>query len=126
MKRRQDFPLSGSLNYDDIGFRRNDASQAYAIPVKLVKNNWGTRQRWWGKWNHNNCRVGSMSLLNMALVAFMSGWGHLISFFHLPPWVWVILFDLSSAHCLVTMTFDLSMSKYYQIRYRAADMFKRS
>ena len=43
MKRRRVFPLSGSLKFDDIGFRRNDALQAYAIPVKLVKNNWGTR-----------------------------------------------------------------------------------
>ena len=81
MKRRRVFPLSDSLKFYDIGFRRNDASQAYAIPVKLVKNNWGTRHKWWGKWNHNYCRVGSMSLLSMALVAFVSGWGHLISFF---------------------------------------------
>jgi len=110
MKRRRVFPLSGSLNCDDIGFRRTDASQAYAIPVKLVKNNWGTHQKWWGKWNHNNCRVGSMSLLNMALfcVRVWVGTSHLI--FHWPPWVWVILFDLSSAHCFVTMTFDPLMS----------------
>ena len=40
MKRRWAFPLSGSLKFDDIRFRRNEASQAYAIPVKLVKNNW--------------------------------------------------------------------------------------
>ena len=60
--------------------------------------------------NHNYCRVGSMSLLNMALLCFRVGVGisHLI--FHLPPWVWVILFDLSSAHCLVIMTSDPSMS----------------
>jgi len=70
MKRRQVIPLLGSLKSHDIGFRRNDASQAYAIPVKLVKNNWGTRQKWWGKWNYNHHRVGSMSLLNMALVCF--------------------------------------------------------
>jgi hypothetical protein len=88
-----------------------EMTQAYAIPIKLVKNNWGTRQKWWGgKWNHNYCRVGSMSLLNMALSAFVSGWGYLISYFHLLPWVWVILFDLSSAHCLVTMTSDHLMS----------------
>jgi len=85
--------------------------QAYAIPVKLVnKNNWDTRQKWWGKWNHNYYRVGSMSLLNMALVCIRVwvGISHLI--FHLPPWIWVILFDLPSAHCLVTMTFDPLMS----------------
>ena len=44
------------------------------------------------------------------LSAFVSGWGNLISFFHLPPWVWVIPFDLSSALCLVIMTPDLLMS----------------
>ena len=63
-----------------------------------------------GKWNHNYCRVGSMLLLNMVLVCIRVwvGTSHLI--FHLPPWVWAILFDLSSAHCLVTMTFDPLMS----------------
>jgi len=98
MKRRQVFPLSGSLKFDGIGFRRNDTSQAYAIPVKLVKNNLGTRQKWWGKWNHNYCRVGSMSLLNMALVCIRV-WvrtSHLV--FHLPPWVWVILL---TSHLLI-------------------------
>jgi len=79
-KRRRVFPLSDSLKFDNIGFRRDDALQAYAIPVKLVKNNRGTRQKWWGKWNCNNCRVDSMSLLNMALLCFVSGWDHLISF----------------------------------------------
>ena len=51
-----------------------------------------------------------MSLLNMALVCIRVwvGTSHLI--FHLPPWVWVILFDLSSARCLVTMTSDHLMS----------------
>ena len=50
MKRRRVLPLLDSLKPDDIGFRRNDASQAYAIPINLVnKNNWGTRQKWWGK-----------------------------------------------------------------------------
>ena len=102
--------MSGLLNFDDIGFRRDEASQADAIPVKLVKSNWGTHQKWWEKWNHNNSRVGNMSLLNMALVCFRVwvGTSHLV--FHWPPWVWVILFDLSSAHCLVTMTFDTLMS----------------
>ena len=107
MKRRRVLPLSDSLKLDDIGFRRSDVLQAYAIPIKLVnKNNWGTRQKWWGNWNRNHCRVGSMSLLNMALVCIRVwvGTSHLI--FHLPPWVWVILFDLSSALCLVAMTSD--------------------
>ena len=75
-----------------------------------TKNNRGTHQKWWGKWNHNYCRVGSMSLLNMALVCIRVwvGTSHLVS--HLPPWVWVILFDHSSAHRLVTMTPDHLMS----------------
>lgn len=45
------------------------------------KNNRGTCQKWWGKWNCNHSRVGSMSLLNMALFCFVSGWVHLILFF---------------------------------------------
>jgi len=94
-----------------LHMQRTTQTQAYAIPVKLVnKNNWGTRQKWWGKWNHNYCRVGSMSLLNVALVCFHV-WvetSHLV--FHFLPWVWVILFDLSSAHCFVTMTSTHLMS----------------
>ena len=81
MKRRRVLRLSDLLKLDDIGFRRNDVLQAYAIPVKLVnKNNWGTRQKWWGKWNHNYCRVGNMSLLNMALVCIRVwvGTSHLV------------------------------------------------
>ena len=39
----------------------------------------------------------------------MSGWGHLILSF-LPPWVWVISFDLSFALCHVIMTLDPLMS----------------
>ena len=66
--------------------------------------------KWWGKWNQHHCHVSSMSLLNMALVCIRVrlGTSHLV--FHLPPWVWVIPFDLSSALCLVTMTSDLLMS----------------
>ena len=62
------------------------------------------------KWNQHHCRVGSMSLLNMALVCIRVGLGtsHLV--FHLPPWVWVIPFDLSSALFLVVMTSNLFMS----------------
>ena len=44
------------------------------------------------------------------LSAFVSGWGHLISFSTLPPWVWVISFDLSVTLCHVIMTSDFSMS----------------
>jgi len=36
MKRRRVFPLSDSSKLNDIGLRRDDALQAYAIPVKLV------------------------------------------------------------------------------------------
>jgi len=111
MKRHRVLPLSESLKLDDTRFCLNDALQAYAIPVKLVdKNNYGTRQKWWGKWNHNHCRVGSMSCLNMVLFCIHAwvGTSHLI--FHLPPWVWAILFDLSSAPFLVTMTSDRLMS----------------
>ena len=74
------------------------------------KNNRGTHQRWLGKRNHNYDRVGSMSLLNMALVCIRVwvGTSHLV--LHFLPWVWVILFDHSSAHCLVTMTPDHLMS----------------
>jgi len=55
-------------------------------------------------------RVGSMSLLNMALLCFRVRVGISDLAFHLPPWVWVILFDLSSAHYLVIVTSDLVMS----------------
>ena len=44
------------------------------------------------------------------LYVFVSGWGYLISFVHLPPWVWVILFDLSSSLCFFTMISDPLMS----------------
>ena len=55
-------------------------------------------------------RFGSMLLLNMALVCIRVrlGTSHLV--IYLPPWVWVILFDLSSALCLVIMTFDILTS----------------
>jgi hypothetical protein len=51
-----------------------------------------------------------MSLLNMALLCFRVRVGISDLAFHLPPWVWVILFDLSSAHYLVIVTSDLVMS----------------
>ena len=74
------------------------------------KNNRGTCQKWWGKWNHNNIRVGSMSLLNMALLCFVSGWDHLILFYTSLRGFGLSYFDLSSAHCLVLMTSDPLMS----------------
>ena len=54
--------------------------------------------------------VGSMSLLNMALVCIRVGLGtsHLI--ICLPSWVWVISFDCASALCHITMTSDPLMS----------------
>ena len=63
-----------------------------------------------GEWNQYHRRFGSIPLLNMALVCIRVelGTSHLI--FHLPPWVWVILFDHSSALCLVIMTSELLMS----------------
>jgi len=81
-------------------------SQAYAIPVNLAKNNRGTRQKWWGNKGTIIIVVGSMSLLNMALLCIRVwvGTSHLVS--HLPPWVWDILFDHSSTHFLVVMTPD--------------------
>ena len=56
------------------------------------------------KWNQYHCRVGSMLLLNMALVCIHVGLGtsHLI--ICLPSWVWVISFDRSSALCHIIMT----------------------
>ena len=62
------------------------------------------------KWNQYHRRVGSMSLLNMALVYIRVGLGrsHLILCF--PPCIWVIPFDLSSSLCLVIMTSDILMS----------------
>ena len=63
-----------------------------------------------GKWNQYHRRVDSMSLLNMALfcIRVRLGTSHLIIW--LPPWVWVIPFDLSSALCLIIMTSDLLIS----------------
>ena len=62
------------------------------------------------KWNQYRRRVGSMSLLNMALVCIRVGLGtsHLV--ICLPPWVWVISFDRSSSVFHVTMTSDPLMS----------------
>ena len=62
------------------------------------------------KWNQHRCHVGSMSLLNMALFCIRVGLrtSHLV--FYLPPWVWVILFDHSSALRLIVMTSNILMS----------------
>ena len=62
------------------------------------------------KWNQDFNRVGSMSLLNMALVCIRVGLGtsHLV--IYLPPRVWVISFDCSSALCRITMNSDPLMS----------------
>lgn len=108
MKRRRVLPLSDSLKLNDIGTRRNDASSSICYPrqachpkiTRVLARNGGGNKR------TVIVVIGSMSLLNMALFAFVSGWGHLISFRFLPPWVWVILFGHSSAHCPFIMTFD--------------------
>ena len=82
MKRRPVLPLSDSLKPDDIGFYQNDAPQAYAIPIKLVKNNWGTRQKWRGKKGTIITVVSAVCRSwTWHLSAFVSGWGYLISFF---------------------------------------------
>ena len=62
------------------------------------------------KWNHRRCRRQYVALehgtcLHSCRVGDISS-----RCFTLPPWVWVISFDLSSAHCLVTMTSDPLMS----------------
>ena len=62
------------------------------------------------KWNHRRCRRQYVALehgtcLHSCRVGDISS-----RCFTLLPWVWVISFDLSSVHCLVTMTFDPLMS----------------
>ena len=62
------------------------------------------------KWNHRRCRRQYVALehgtcLHSCRVGDISS-----RFFTLPPWVWIIPFDLSSAYCLVTMTSDPLMS----------------
>lgn len=104
-KRRRVIPLSDSLKPNDIGFRRNDAHKHMLSPSRLLIKI--TRVL-----ASNGGENGTTIIVVLAvcrswtwhLSSFVSGWGHLILFLHLPPWVWVILFDLSSAHCLVTMT----------------------
>ena len=60
--------------------------------------------------NHNYYRNGSMSLLNMALLLSCPGWGYFISYRSLASMDLGTLFDLSSTHCLIIMTFDTLMS----------------
>ena len=81
MKRRRVLPLSDSLKLNDIGTRRNDASSSICYPRQachpkiigvLARNGGGNK-------GTVIVVIGSMSLLNMALFAFVSGWGHLIS-----------------------------------------------
>ena len=62
------------------------------------------------KWNHRRCCRQYVALehgtcLHSCRVGDISS-----RFFALPPWVWIIPFDLSSAHGLVTMTSDPLMS----------------
>ena len=90
------------------------------------KNNRGTCQKWWGEWNHNCCLVGSMSLLNMALVCIRVwvGTSHLVftlASVGLGYLVWPLICSFPCHHD--PWSFDV---KYCQVRCRAADMFKRS
>ena len=62
------------------------------------------------KWNYCRCHRQYVALehgtcLHSCRVGDISS-----RCFTLLPWVWVISFDLSSVHCLVTMTFDPLMS----------------
>ena len=100
--------------------------EAYHIPFKLVfKNNWGTRWKWWGEMEPDCSCVGSMSLLNMALVCIHVGLGtsHFIIFscMGLGNLLWLLIFSLARHHNL--RSFDV---KHFQIKCRATDMFKRS
>ena len=80
-KRRRAPPLSGSLKPMTSNTVEMTLSKHMLSPSSLSsKNNRGTCQKWWGKWNYDYSRVGSTSLLNMALCCFVSGWGHLILF----------------------------------------------
>ena len=133
-KRRRVLPLSDSLKPDDIGFFQNDAPQAYAIPIKRVKNNWGTRQKWRGKrkfWNRNYSRVGSMSLLNMALFCFRVrvgishfvftclrgfGWSYLTSHLLIATSSWPLI------HWCQILPTPLSCRRYVQ---REVDLWKK-
>ena len=71
-----------------------------------VKNKEVLARNGGGKWNRSHSRISSMSLLNMALVCIRVGLGtsHFVIF--LPPWIWVISFDLSSVLCHITVTSD--------------------
>ena len=81
---------------------------------------------WWGKWNQHHCCVGSMSLLNMALVCISCRVGDISSRFSLAsvglgnPF-WPLICSLPRHHDLWYI--DV---KYCQIHCRAANMFKRS
>ena len=111
MKRRRVLPLSDSLKPDDIGFCQTDVPQAYAIPIKLVKNNWGTRQKWRGK-------KGTIITVVSAIChswtwhfsAFVSRVGISHSYFSFASMDLGTLFGLLSTHCLVIMTFDTLIS----------------
>ena len=93
-------------------------------PSSLLKNNWGTRQKWWGK---NGTVMVVVSAVCRSWTwhssAFVSGWGHLISFASvgLGDPVWPLICSLPRHYDLWSI--DV---KYCQIRCRAVDMFKRS
>ena len=98
------------MYYDGFVRRTNLYYKHMVSSSSLCKNKEVLTRNGGGKWDQHHCHVGSMSLLNMALVCIRVGLGTFHHVFHLPPWVWVILFDLSFALCLVILTFDLLMS----------------
>ena len=67
----------------------------------------GGKRKFWNH-NHKSCRQ-YVALEHGTLLLSCQG-GNISLHFHWPPWVRVILFDLSFAHFLVTMTSDLLMS----------------
>ena len=78
------------------------------------------------KWNQHHCRVGSMSLLNMALVCIRVGLGiyHLIfslASMGLGDPFWPLIHSFPRHHDLWSINV-----KYFQTHCRAIYMFKRS
>ena len=58
------------------------------------QNNWGTRQKWWGKMEPvlSLCRQ-YVALEHDTYLQFMLGWGY-PTFITFPPWVWEICLPL--------------------------------
>ena len=97
------------------------------------KNNRGTCLQRWGKWNFDYSRLGSTSLLNMALRCFVSGWGHLISFslasMGLGYPIWPLICSLpspSAAHLMSSTAKSVIVPLYVQEKLSSATMQPRS